>query len=279
MGFCNLDTTNQLYSMVTPTFLKVDDAKQFSLKDLSVTGYSKSEVIPPLPFYQGGCGLGAFEMMVLKNDGNPNTERTFYWIDCKMGMDPIPTVYEAGWYKMVGDNPVKMTDAEVAAEKFDLGQAFWIKGSGYKLVSAGAVSPQRMEFKTDDKLYVAAGNGMPVDCTLGDLYVNGYDPSEVIPPLPFYQGGCGLGQFELMILKNDGNPEQAYYWIDCKMGMDPVPTVYEAGWYKMVDDNPVKMNAEELAAVKIKAGQGFWIAGTEYNLVVPSPLTEKKDAE
>ena len=274
-----MNTTNELYSMVCGCFTKVDDAKQYSLKDLSVGGYEKSKIEDIA--WVGGCGFGQFQMMVLKNDGNPDKDKTFYWVDCTEGLIfDEPTVYAPGWYKSVDNKPVKMADADVAAIKFDLGQAFWIKGNGMSLVSSGAVSPQRMEFKTDDTLYIAAGNGMPVDCTLGDLYVNGYEESKIVDIA--WVGGCGFGQFQMMMLKNDGNPDRdnTFYWVDCTEGLIfDEPTVYEAGWYKSVDNKPVKMTPGEVAAVKIKAGQGFWIKGGKMNLVVPSPLAEEKPAE
>ena len=273
MGFLGAKTDDNLYKMVSACFTKVDDAKQFSLADIKAGGYNKSE--PGKSVWTGGCKAGAFELLVLKNDGNPDA--AYYWVDATTGSVKSPKVWEPGWYKDVEGDYIKMEDAEVAAIKFNLGQAFWISGGGMTLVSAGAVSPQRMEFKTNEDLYTSVGNGMPVDYTLGDLYVNGYAASE--PGKSVWTGGCKAGAFELMILKNDGNPDAAYYWVDATTGSVKSPKVWEPGWYKDVEGDYIKMTKEEVAAVKVPAGQGFWVSGGTMNLVVPSPLAEEKPAE
>ena len=259
--------------MVSACFTKVDDAKQFSLKDIKAGGYDPSTEGKSV--WTGGCKAGAFELLVLKNDGNPDA--SYYWVDATTGSVKKPTVWAPGWYQYIGDEYVKMADEAVAAIKFDLGQSFWISGGGMTLVSAGAVMPQRMEFKTNEDLYTAVGNGMPVDYTLGDLYVNGYDPS--VEGKAAWTGGCKAGMFELLILKNDGNPDQAYYWVDATTGTLKKPTVWEPGWYKDVEGSYIKMTSTEVAAVKVPAGQGFWVKGGTMNLVSPSPLAEEKAAE
>ncbi len=252
VGYLGANTTNELYTMVGGCFTQTGDAKQFSLKDLSVNGYEPST--EGKASWTGGCKAGSFELLVLKNDGNP--DKAYYWADATTGTLKKPTVWAPGWYQYdsVNDTYVKMEDAAVAAIKFDLGQAFWTKGVGYNLVSAGAVSPLRMEFKTNDDLYTAVGNGMPVNLTLGDIYVNGYAPST--EGKASWTGGCKAGSFELLILKNDGNPDAAYYWADATTGTLKKPTVWAPGWYQYdaVGDTYVKMPDEAVAAVKITAG-------------------------
>ena len=106
---------------------------------------------------------------------------------------------------------------------------------------------------------------------LGDLSVTGYDKSEFIEGE--WQYGCFEGDFLLKFLNNDGSTAEGYYWIDYKYGEDEkVPeVVMEPGWYLKEGKNYNKLTKEQLDAVAVPAGQGFWTIGSSYKLVVPGP--------
>ena len=250
---------------------------EYTLADLSVNGYTNSYLVAVA--WVGGCKAGEFRMDVLKNDGNPSA--SYYWIDATVGTKFSSQIFEPGWYVYVTGNPdpVKMTKEEVAKVKFSIGQAFWTAGSGYNLVSAGEVVRQRIEYATNKENFTAIGNGMPASCGLGDLYVNGYTNSYLVSVA--WVGGCKAGEFRMDVLKNDGNPSASYYWIDATVGTKFSSQIFEPGWYVYITGNPdpVKMTTDEVAKVKFSAGQGFWIAGSGYNLVIPSPLAEEKPVE
>ena len=108
--------------------------------------------------------------------------------------------------------------------------------------------------------------------TLADLKAGGYkiffdeEAGE-------WAGGVYEGQFQLKVLNNDGSTAALYNWLDYYEGDDPQEpeTVMDPGWYLKEGKNYVKMTKEQMDAVSIPAGQGFWTLGTGFKLVVPGP--------
>ena len=268
--------------MVSPCFANIGSEKKFSLADLSVTGYDKSEYLEGE--WQNGCTEGMFELKVLGNGGTVDAH--YFWIDYKYGEDEQnPEVdMKPGWYleSKVGKELVYtlLTDGEAKAITFDQGQSFWTFGTGLQLVTAGQVTAKDLAIKMNDKKNTAAGNAMPYDMTLGDLTVDGYDKSEYIEGE--WQNGCTEGMFELKILGNGGTVDAHYFWIDYKYGEDEQnPEVdMKPGWYteSKVGKELVYtlLTKEELDAIKVPAGQGYWIFGTGLKLIVPAPEWLKK---
>ena len=273
VGYVNKDTDADNHAMVTPSFANLAKDAKFTLKDLSVTGYNKSEWIGDM--YDGGCFGGDFLLKVLNNDGSIAAE--YYWIDYKAGFDEFVLEEEMGpgWftYDDVEGAYVQLTDADLAAATFDQGQSFWVYGTGKQLVSAGGVTKEDIEFPTDPDNHTAVGNGSPITLTLGDFSVTGYDKSEWIGDM--YDGGCFGGDFLLKILNNDGSIAAEYYWIDYKAGFDEFVLEEEMGpgWftYDDVEGVYVELSKADLAEISIPVGQGFWVYGTSKSLVIPAP--------
>ena len=281
VGYFNKDTYEDGHTMVTPTFSQVSADQEFTLADLSVTGYDKSEFTKW--GWEGGCTEGDFVLEFLTCEGF--TEAAYYWIDYKYGENLEPDItMEPGWYKIVGWDPDEemdiyemLTPEELAAAKFTQGQSFWTKGMTYQLVSAGAVTKDDIAFDTFEDGHSAIGNGMPVDWTLGHLSVDGYSKSEFTKW--GWEGGCTEGDFVIEFLTCEGFTDAAYYWIDYKYGESLEPDItMEPGWYKIVGWDPDEemdiyemLDEKELAAVKVPAGQGLWVKGMTYQLIVPAP--------
>ena len=257
--------------MIAPSFANVSATAKFTLADLSVTGYTESKWDSTAWSWLGGCTRGAFQLKVLKNDGS--TDALYSWVDCKSGWsETTPDVFAPGWYTNVGTEYTKLTDEETKAIVFDQGQAFWMITSGYKLVSAGQVTKEDLELKTNKENHTPFGNGMPMELTLGDLSVTGYTESKWDSTAWSWLGGCTRGAFQLKLLKNDGSTDALYSWVDCKSGWsETTPEVFAPGWYTNVGTEYTKLTEEETKAIKIPAGQGFWIIGSGYSLVVPAP--------
>ena len=283
--------TKEYNEMIAGAFSGVSNDGKFTLAALKGTGYAPSTSVDiggGMIVWSGGCGMGQIELQVLNPNGT--AKASYFWADCKTGIEGINyEEYTPGWYKKIsgpsGVQFIKLTDGEIAELEFDQGQAFWVASilETGKIVSAGAVPTKSIEFLTIKEYNIAAGNGMPVDYTLGNLMATGYSPSTSVDMggLIVWSGGCGTGQFELQVLNPNGTAKASYFWVDCKTGIVGINyEEYTPGWYRKVIDsgsgaiNFIKLNADELAAVKAPASKGFWIArlGDEpIKFFVPAP--------
>ena len=250
MGYQELNTDLSGKSMVVPTFLNVGESNKWSLADLKVTGY-----LPPSKNAKGkwvnGCQANEFIASRLTNAGT--RDAAYHWLD-------TGTV-GPGWF---ADETGKPIEGGAASIKFDAGSGFWTAGSAYKLVPAGAVNPFDVAYKTDVSGKSAVGNSMPIDLKLSDLTVTGY-----LPPSKNAKGkwvnGCQANEFIASKLTNAGTRDVAYHWLD-------TGTV-GPGWFADETGAAIEGGADK---VVIPAGQGLWIAGSGYTLVVPAPELDAK---
>jgi hypothetical protein len=240
-----LDTDATGKKMVVPTFVKADGGGQWSLADLKVAGY-EAPYKNAKGKWVGGCQGGKFIASKLTTAGSEDV--SYYWID--------NGTIGPGWFTSSAGEAI-----EGGAEKvtFDAGTGFWTAGSAYKLVPAGAVNAQDVAFVTDTTGKVAVGNSSPVDLTLADLTVTGYEA-------PYknskgkWVGGCQAGKFIVEKLTTTGTRDVAYYWID--------NGTIGPGWFATSAGDSIEGGAEK---VSIPAGQGLWTAGSGYTLVIPAP--------
>ena len=237
--------------MSAPTFLQVSSTTGCALADLTVTGYEPSHYDEDEEDYVGGVSGGQFILQFLNASGR--AEESYYWID-----DASKSL-AGGWYADAAGTPIDGGAASVTIEK---GRALWIDGHGYQLTTAGAVGTLDVAYVTRSLGLCAVGNCTPVNLTLGQLYVNGYDPSHYDEDEEDYVGGVSGGQFILQFLNASGRAEQSYYWIDdASKGLN-------GGWYADADGTPIDGGA---TSVSIPAGKGLWIDGHGYTLNIPAP--------
>ena len=227
--------------MMAPTFLSVNSATGCTLADLKVTGYDAPEWNDDDGEYEGGCGVGEFVVNFLSNTGSASA--SYYWVDDG----------ETGpaWCDKNG-TPITASSVAIPA-----GTAMWTRGSGYSLQSAGQVNESDIAFVMNSSRQTAAGNATPVNLTLAQLTVSGYDAPEWNDDDGEYEGGCGVGEFVLNFLQNTGAAEASYYWVDDG----------ETGpaW---CDKNGTPIDASK---VSFPAGKGAWIRGSGYTLNIPAP--------
>ena len=270
--------------MIAPGFSMVSEDGTFGLADLKAAGYSPSTKNAS-NVWSGGCATGQFELKVLKSDGTIDGD--YYYVDAKAGKEGTTGYkeYPAGWYTRSGTTYTKIADADLAEITFNQGQAFWVKvtANNLTLASSGAVPVKDVEFLTVQNYHIAAGNGMPVKYTLGDLKATGYTPSTKNAN-NVWSGGCATGQFDLKFLKADGTIDQEYYYVDAKAGKEGTTGYkeYPAGWYTRSGTVYTKIADEDLAKIEVPAGQGFWIKRTGTNamkLFVPAPELDGEQEE
>ena len=235
-------------TMMAPTFLSVNSATGCTLADLTVTGYDAAEYDDEEEEWSGGCGAGEFQLQFLNNNGT--VAARYFWIDD--GETP------AGWYASRAGGAI---DGGAASVAIPAGTASWVIGSGYTLQSAGAVNTLDVALPMNATRNTAAGNCMPIDLTLAQLTVDGYDAAEYDDEEEEWSGGCGAGEFQLQFLNNNGTVASRYFWIDD--GETP------AGWYATRAGGAIDGGA---ASVSIPAGKGAWVIGSGYTLNIPAPV-------
>ena len=237
VGYANLETTTSGSKMIAPTFLTVSKSMS-TLADLTVTGYDTPVYDPDMEETEGGCMGGQF--VVQRLNGNGTTKDSYYWIDDDNG--------HKGWY------------ADQTGAAINPGEALWIIGTGFTLVSVGQVSASDIIYKTTESGSVAVGNGTPVALTLNDLVVSGYDTPVYDPDMEETTGGCMGGQFVVQFLNTNGTTKDSYYWIDDDNG--------HKGWYADQTGTAIENGA---SSVSIPAGQGLWVVGKGLTLRIPAP--------
>ena len=263
MGYQEIGTVSVGRKMITPTFLNISESNKVSLADLKVTGYD-----PPEKSSKGswskGCSGGTFVLSKLNSNGI--AEENYYWID--FGVNKGDRI-GPGWFADMGATPI---EGGAASIKFDSSIGFWTAGSNLSLVPAGAINPFDVAFRTVDVGRSAVGNPTPVDLTLADLTVMGYDPPEKSSK-GSWSKGCSGGTFVLSKLNSNGIAEENYYWID--FGVNKGDRI-GPGWFADMGATPIESGA---ASIKIPAGQAYWIAGSGLTLVFPAPELDAKTEE
>ena len=253
VGYQNLEQRTVGLTLSAPTFLNVASETGCTLADLSVSGYEKQAWNDDDEDYAGGVTGGSFVLMFLSATGT--AEARYYWIEQEAEKGIV-----AGWYADANGGAIEGGASSVA---IPAGQALWIKGQGLDLTSAGAVNELDVAWVTRDGGQSAVGNNTPVDLTLNQLFVSGYEPQAWSDDDEDYAGGVTGGNFILNFLGAEGRTEKAYYWIEqgAEKGIS-------AGWYADENGTPIEGGA---SSVSVPAGQGLWVKGQGLTLNIPAP--------
>ena len=231
--------------MIAPTFLQVTSATGCTLADLSVTGYDAPKYDPEMEMTDGGC-LGDFILQFLNQNGT--TKARYVWIDDDNG--------HKGWYANSDGDEIEGGASSVA---ISAGESLWTIGGNLKLVTSGKVLTSDILFQTTKSGAVAVGNGTPINLTLNQLVVTGYDTPKYDPEMEITDGGC-LGDFIVQFLNTNGTTKNRYVWIDDDNG--------HLGWYANSDGDEIEGGA---SSVSIPSGDGMWIIGGGLNITIPAP--------
>lgn len=251
--------------MVAPTFSAVSLSAQLSLNDLTVTGGEAPYWDDDDEEWYGGVTAGKFVLYVLNNDGSVAGQ--YLWEDYKKGTDTAPVQVGPGWFLEGSSTPISEADAKEI--RFNQGQAFWIRGFGLQLVTAGAVTEEDITFATRSAGNTAVGNATPVDLTLGKLTVSGGSEPYWDEDDEEWYGGITGGKFVVYVLNSDGSVANQYLWEDYKKGTDTAPVQVGPGWF--LEGSSTPLTTDELNAISIPAGLGLWIRGAGASLNIPAP--------
>ena len=199
-----------------------------TLADIKITGYDPYDEEED----EGGTS-GDFYIQFLNASGKMTA--MYEWFD-----DDVKTGWVSGG-SLVDASTVKLPAAG----------AIWTKGAGLSMTSSGAVPDADIVKNFASSGFEAVGNTTPVDITLADLAVTGYDPYDEEED----EGGTS-GDFYIQFLNASGKMTAMYEWFD-----DDVKT----GWVS----GGVVVDATK---VTIPAGTGVWVKGAGLTLTIPSPL-------
>ena len=232
------------FTMSSGSFAAVSAANgSCTLADFTVSGYDAPVWNEDDEEYEGGCA-GEFNLQFLSSSGT--TEATYKWYD--------NGEKAAGWY----NNDGSAIEGGASSVVIEAGKAMWIQGRGYKLTSAGAVNESDIVYSTRSKGFSTVGNATPVNLTLGQLAVSGYDAPVWNEDDEEYEGGCA-GEFNVQFLTSSGTTETTYKWYD---NGEKAP-----GWYNN-DGSAIDGGA---TTVSVPAGKGLWIQGRGYTIRIPAP--------
>ena len=142
----------------------------------------------------------------------------------------------------------------------EAGKAAWVLGKGLSLQTAGKVMDEDVAKTMNSSGNTASGNCMPINLTLGQIWVSGYEAPEWNEDDEEYESGCIGGQFILSFLTSGGTYEARYYWID--------DGELAPGWYKNALGEPIEGGA---TSVSVPTGKGFWVLGKGLTLNIPAP--------
>ena len=243
VGYQSIAANAKRYTMMAPTFIAVGSEAGCTLANLKVVGYEPAELVDEE--WEGGCTGGDFVINFLQNTGV--AEASYYWID---DGETGP-----GWFASAGGAAIPGGAGSVSVPA---GFSVWTKGTGLALQTSGAVNKNDVEFTTNAKRYTALGNGTPVQLTLNDLTVTGYDAAELVDEE--WEGGCTGGDFVVNFLQNTGVAEASYYWID---DGETGP-----GWFASAGGAAIPGGA---SSVQVPAGKGMWVKGSGLKLNIPAP--------
>ena len=229
VGYVKQDTASTGFAMKAASFTTVgatDGAA--TLADLTIGGYDPYDEEED----EGGTS-GNFSIQFLNASGK--TTATYQWFD-----DDV----RVGWYS----SGAKVDASTVA---LPAGVAVWTKGAGLTLTSSGAVSDADAVIETGKSGFQALGNTTPVELSLNDLVVSGYEPYDEEED----EGGTS-GAFSIQFLNANGKTTATYQWFD-----DDV----RVGWYS----SGLKVDA---TTVKIAAGTGVWLKGAGLTVTIPAAI-------
>ena len=199
-----------------------------TLADIKIGGYDAYDEETD----EGGT-TADFSIQFLNSSGKMTA--VYEWVD-----DDIRT----GW--VTGGNLV-----DASTIKLPAGGAVWTRGAGLSMTSAGAVNDADTVVSTAATGFQAVGNTTPVDLTLADLAVTGYDPYDEETD----EGGT-TGDFSIQFLNGSGKMTAMYLWID-----DDTKTGWECNG-ELIDPT----------TVTIPAGTGVWAMGAGLTLTIPSAI-------
>jgi hypothetical protein len=229
VGYQTQDTAATGFAMKAASFESIGAADgSATLADIKITGYDPYDEVED----EGGTS-GDFYIQFLNASGK--TTATYQWFDDDE---------RVGWVS--GGSIV-----DTSTVKLPAAGAVWTKGAGLSMTSSGAVSDAEIVKKFASTGFEAIGNTTPVDLTLADLAVTGYDPYNEEED----EGGTS-GDFYIQFLNASGKTTATYQWFD-----DDERNGWVSGG-SIVD--PTK--------VTIPAGTGVWVKGAGLTLTIPSPL-------
>ena len=229
VGYQTQSTASSGFAMKAASFESIGAADgSATLADLKITGYDPYDEEED----EGGTS-GQFMIQFLNASGQMTA--TYSWFD-----DDVTT----GW-KSSGS----VIDASTV--KLPAAGAVWTKGAGLSMTSSGAVPDADIVKNFAASGFAAVGNTTPVDLTLADLAVTGYDPYDEEED----EGGTS-GQFMIQFLNAQGQMTATYSWFD-----DDVTTGWKSGG-----------SVIDATKVTIPAGTGVWVKGAGLTLTIPSPI-------
>ena len=229
VGYQTQSTASTGFAMKAASFATVGAADgSATLADIKITGYDPYDEEED----EGGTS-GQFMIQFLNASGKMTA--TYQWFDD----DSI-----TGWV-----TSGSIVDASTV--KLPAAGAVWTKGAGLSITSSGAVPDADIVKTFAASGFDAVGNTTPVDITLADLAVTGYDPYDEEED----EGGTS-GQFMIQFLNAQGKMTATYQWFDD----DSIK-----GW---VSGGSVI----DATKVTIPAGTGVWVKGAGLTLTIPSPL-------
>ena len=229
VGYQTQDTASSGFAMKAASFETVGATDgSATLADIKVTGYDPYDEEED----EGGTS-GQFMIQFLNASGQATA--IYSWFD-----DDVTNGWKSGG---------SVVDA--SAVKLPAAGAVWTKGAGLSITSSGAVSDADIVKNFAAAGFAAVGNTTPVDITLADLTVSGYEPYDEEED----EGGTS-GQFMIQFLNASGQATGIYSWFD-----DDVTTGWKSGG-----------SVIDATKVTIPAGTGVWVKGAGLTLTIPSAI-------
>ena len=245
VGYAGVQLNAGGKDMISGTFMKVSGQDTIALSTLKVTGYENSEM-----YLYGYMGFTA-TFQIRKTNGSP--EATYLWSDAAMDPGDGTLVWEGGKWKDA-DTMIEITPKNDV--NFPVGKGFWFDCpdledcEAFYLQSSGQVIKGDYGFELNAGGKIGACNVMPVDTTLSQVEVQGYEDSEM-----YLYGYMGF-TLTMQKLKNNGSPQATYLWSDAAMDPGDGSLVWEGGKWKDAD-TMVEITKDN--DVAYPAGKGFWV--------------------
>ena len=229
VGYQTQGTAATGFAMKAASFETINAADgSATLADIKITGYDPYDADED----EGGTS-GQFSIQFLNASGKMTA--TYQWFDDDE---------RVGWIS--GGSVV-----DASTVKLPAASAVWTKGAGLSITSSGAVSDADIVKNFAASGFDAVGNTTPVDVTLADLAVTGYDPYDEETD----EGGTS-GQFSIQFLNAQGKMTATYQWFDDDE---------RQGW---VSGGSIV----DATKVTIPAGTGVWVKGAGLTLTIPTPV-------
>lgn len=232
------------FDMAAGSFMTVSaDDGSCTLADFTVSGYDAPVWDDEEGEWTEGCD-GTFVVQILTSSGTVQSK--YAWYD----NGELPK----GWYNSNGS----AISGGASSVKLKAGMAVWIQGRGMKLTSAGAVNESDIDFVARASGFDAVGNTTPVELSLNQLAVSGYDAPVWDDEEGEWTDGCD-GTFVVQFLTSSGTVQSKYAWYD--------NGELAQGWY---NSNGTAISGGA-SSVKLPAGSGVWIQGRGMTLRIPAP--------